>query len=226
MVLSISKNELVDLTCHQLDAIFPLTIWEREIIDSVIDEVLHRCEVCFEASTDRYYSKEGQTYFNILHADQHAVYLYFLSNSIYKRFPEHLALAEKVFRLNKMFNANDIYCTVELPPIFKLVHSIGIVIAPGTKIGNYFKITHNCTLGNNNGHVPELDDWVFMMPGSKIAGKSHIGTHSVIASNTYIKDCDIPPYSLVFGSSPNLIIKPNTPQMIEHSNLAVFKIKK
>lgn len=123
-----------------------------------------------------------------------------------------------------MLNACDIYCTVELPPIFKIGHSLGTVIAPGTKIGNYFYILQNCTLGNNNGHVPVLEDWVFMMPGSKVVGKSHIGHHSVIASNTYIKDCDIPPYSIVFGSSPNLVIKRNNAKkMYTHSLLAQFK---
>ncbi len=238
MILSINKEDVIAITEYQVNSIFPITTEEKGIIKENIDTVLSRCERCFEASTDRYYSKNGQTYFDILHADQHSVFLYFLSNTIYKQYISILKeeqsiekfdpliykrLAEKVFRLNKMLNACDIYCTVELPPIFKIVHSLGTVIAPGTQIGNYFKITHHCTLGNNNGNLPVLDDWVFMMPGSKIVGKSHIGHHSVIASNTYIKDCDIPPYSIVFGSSPNLIIKKNSPEMYVHSNLAVFK---
>ena len=126
-----------------------------------------------------------------------------------------------------MFNACDIYCTVELPSIFKIAHSLGTVIAPGTKIGNYFYISQNCTLGNNKGHVPVLEDWVFMMPGSKIVGESHIGHHSIIASNTYIKGCDIPPYSIVFGSSPNLVIKSNNIEMYSSNSLLTqFKEQK
>ena len=72
-------------------------------------------------------------------------------------------MAEKVYRLNKMMNGNDIYCSVEMPEIFKIEHSIGTIIAPGCKIGNYFKISQNCTLGNNNGCLPVLGEHVYML---------------------------------------------------------------
>ena len=47
-----------------------------------------------------------------------------------------------------------------------------------------------------------------MMSDSKILGNSIIGDHCIIAANAYVKDTNIPDHSLVFGQSPNLIIKP------------------
>ena len=86
MILSISKKELIAITEHQINSIFPITSDEKNIIEESIDSVLLRCEKCFEANTDRYYSQNGQCYFDILHADQHCVFLYFLSNTIYKQY--------------------------------------------------------------------------------------------------------------------------------------------
>jgi len=48
---------------------------------------------------------------------------------------------------------------------------------------------------------------VRMMSGSKILGECIVGDHVVFSANTYIKDTDIPSCSIVFGSSPNLVIK-------------------
>jgi len=46
-----------------------------------------------------------------------------------------------------------------------------------------------------------------MYSGSKIIGKSVIGNNVTIAANTYIKDAEIPNGAMVFGQSPNLVIK-------------------
>lgn len=46
-----------------------------------------------------------------------------------------------------------------------------------------------------------------MCSNSKILGKSKIGDNVIVSANTYIKDEDIPDNSLVFGQSPNLVIK-------------------
>ncbi len=46
-----------------------------------------------------------------------------------------------------------------------------------------------------------------MMGDSKILGRSNMGDYVIFAANTYVIDTDIPSGSLVFGQSPNLIIK-------------------
>ena len=56
---------------------------------------------------------------------------------------------------------------------------------------------------------PIFDENVSMLVGSKVIGNSRIGSNTIIGANTFIKDQDIPKDSIVFGSSPNLTIKPN-----------------
>lgn len=220
MEISISKEELLKLTIHQLENIFFIGLEEKESIRLILDSVLLRCERCFSKITCRYYSSENNVYFSPLHSDQHAVFLYFLSNSLLHIGEKNLA--EKVYRLNKMMNGNDIYCSVEMPEIFKIEHSIGTIIAPGCKIGNYFKISQNCTLGNNNGCLPVLGEHVYMLSGSKIIGNSNIGDHVIVSANTYIKDTDIPSGSIVFPAIRGVVIKPIPERILHYNNITLF----
>lgn len=222
MEISISKDELLKLTIHQLQSIFFISSEETDAINTILDSVLERCERCFSKITCRYYSSEDKVRFSPLHSDQHAVFLYFLSNSLYHTGTENKTLAEKVYRLNKMMNGNDIYCSVELPEIFKIEHSIGTIIAPGSKIGNYFKISQNCTLGNNNGCLPVLGEHVYMLSGSKIIGNSVIGDNVIISANTYIKDTNIPSGSIVFPAVKGVIIKPIPEKILGYNNITLF----
>ncbi len=220
MEISISKDELFQLTIHQLENIFFIKPEETESVRQILDSVLLRCERCFSKITCRYYSFEDKVYFSPLHSDQHAVFLYFLSNSLLQVGEKNLA--EKVYRLNKMMNGNDIYCSVELPEVFKIEHSIGTIIAPGCKIGNYFKISQNCTLGNNNGHLPVLGEHVYMLSGSKIIGNSNIGDHVIISANTYVKDTDIPSRSIVFPAIRGVVVKPIPEKILNYNNITLF----
>jgi len=93
-----------------------------------------------------------------------------------------------------------------MPDVFSLDHPVGSVMGRA-EYGNYFSFTQNCTVGNNKGIYPTIGENVTMMSGSKILGKTKIGNNAIIAANTYIKDTDIPSNCLVFGQSPNLVIK-------------------
>lgn len=46
-----------------------------------------------------------------------------------------------------------------------------------------------------------------MCMNTAIIGDSHIGDNVTLGAGALVKDTDIPPNSLVFGQSPNLIIK-------------------
>jgi serine O-acetyltransferase len=103
-------------------------------------------------------------------------------------------------------NAVDLYYEVVLPRIFYLDHPVGTVLGRAV-YGDYFSFTQNCSVGHNKGVYPVIGENVRMMPGSMILGRSRIGDNVIVSANTYIKDTDIPSCSVVFGSSPNLIIK-------------------
>jgi serine O-acetyltransferase len=73
--------------------------------------------------------------------------------------------------------------------------------------GSHFVFSQNCTVGNVNGIYPVIGRGVTMSSGTSILGRSAIGDCCILGSGALVKDTDIPPFSLVFGQSPNLTIK-------------------
>lgn len=63
--------------------------------------------------------------------------------------------------------------------------------------------------GGNKDKYPILGQKVKMFSNSKVIGNSTIGDNVIIAANAYVKDTDIESNSIVFGMSPNLIVKKN-----------------
>jgi serine O-acetyltransferase len=47
-----------------------------------------------------------------------------------------------------------------------------------------------------------------MMSGAKVIGRCTVGDNVIFTANVYLKDTDIPACSMVFGSVPDLVIKP------------------
>lgn len=65
----------------------------------------------------------------------------------------------------------------------------------------------NCTVGNNKGIYPTLGINFRMCANSTILGNCHVGDNVTLGAGALVKDQDIPSNSLVFGQSPNLVIK-------------------
>ena len=163
--------------------------------------------VNFSKNKNKYYSKDWRRPILILyHSGQYTVFLYYFSNTVFKKDKNNRRLADKVYYLNKVMNSCDLFYEVELPEIFMLDHPVGTVIGRA-KFGNYFSFTQNCTIGNNNNIFPVIGEHVTLSANSMILGNSKIGNNVILGAGTCIKDHDIPDNSLVFGSSPNLIIK-------------------
>lgn len=205
MICDYSDSYLIELISVQLKT-FIVTDEEIKIITNILPEVNDRVEVCFSHSKNKYYKKEGQVFFNPFHSGQWCIFLYFLSNTLFQKSQSFNKLCDKVYYLNRMLNSCDLFYEVNLPDIFFLDHPIGSVIGRGT-FNDYFSFTQGCTIGNNKGIFPVIGENVKMHSNSKIIGDSKIGNNVVIASNTYIKDTNVPNNSIVFGSSPNLIFK-------------------
>jgi serine O-acetyltransferase len=207
MILEISRSKLQKLVINQIESLFTLSHGkERNILLSCIDMALERSEYCFSYTKNKYYSKDGETYFNPFHSGQNSIFLYFLSNSIFSSYPEAHNLADRVYYLNKTLNGLDLFYQVEMPSIFFLDHPVGSVLGRA-KYSERFSFSQNCTVGNNKGIYPTFGQNVKMMAGSKVLGNCRIGSNVIISANSYIKDFDIPSCSLVFGISPNLVIK-------------------
>lgn len=204
MRTSIPQEEITSLTIHQLNSFFPILNEEQNLICSLINRVLHRIEMNFSSNPNKYYSRDGETYFNPFHSGQYCIYLYFLSNEVWKAGND--LLADKIYYLNKIMNGLDMFYQVELPDYFSLDHPVGSVIGRG-HYSDGFSFGQNCTVGNNKGIYPTLGYNFRMCANSTILGNCHVGDNVTLGAGTLVKDQDIPSDSLVFGQSPILLIK-------------------
>lgn len=206
MIFEIPKADILKGLIHQLTSFFSISDTEIDTIHSLSDRVFKRCEYNFSKNENKYYSRADEVYFNPYHAGQYTVFLYYFSNTIFKEQKDCIRLADKIYYLNRTMNACDLFYEVVLPEIFMLDHPLGSVIGRG-QFGNYFAFSQNCTVGNNNNVFPVIGEHVTMSANTMILGNSNIGNHVILGAGACVKDQDIPDHSLVFGSSPNLIIK-------------------
>lgn len=206
MIFEIEKEDILKGLIRQLNSFFSISTIEVDVINSLIEPVLERCEFNFSKNNNKYYSKLGEAYFNPYHSGQYTLFLYYFSNTIFNKKKDFLKLADKIYYLNRIMNACDLFYEVALPEIFMLDHPLGSVMGRA-KFGNYFSFSQNCTVGNNNDIFPTIGDHVKMTANTMILGNCKIGNHVILGAGACVKDQDIPANSLVFGSSPNLIIK-------------------
>lgn len=191
---------------QQLTSLFIYSPEDDVALDDALMDVFQRCEKCFAAISNKYYQQNGQTCFNPFHSGQYSIFLYYLSNTIWALGNRYRSLADRVYYLNKALNGLDLYFEVGMPDIFFLDHPVGSVLGRA-KYGNYLSFFQNCTVGNNMGVYPEIGENVCLLSGAKVLGNCIVGDNVIISANAYVKDQNIPSCSIVFGSSPNLIIK-------------------
>ncbi len=206
MLFEIPKDAVLKLMIGQISTFFSISANEVNTINTLSDEVFERCDVCFSKNENKYYSREGKTYFNPFHSGQYTVFLYYFSNTIFKNKKDQIRLADKIYYLNKIMNSCDLFYEIELPKYFSLDQPVGSVLGRAS-YGNFFKFTQNCTVGSNKNKYPTFGDHVTMTASAMVFGDSKIGNNVTIGVGAIVKDEDIPDNSLVFGQSPNLIIK-------------------
>jgi serine O-acetyltransferase len=204
MITSIPISDIESLLIRQLDNMFGLVEEEKKIVKKAMEGGVKRLERCFDKNPNKYYHRDGETFFNPFQSAQYNIFLYFMSNEIWKS--GNSLLADKVYYLNKVLNANDLFYEVELPEYFKCDHPVGSVMGRA-QYGTGFSFAQNCTVGNNHGIYPVIGENVRMCAYSSILGDCHIGDNVILGAHASVKDQDIPANSLVFGQSPNLIIK-------------------
>jgi serine O-acetyltransferase len=205
MEIETGEAGLLALLKRQLGALFAFdAARETAALEAGARQGLARAEKCFAAMTGKYFRREGKVYFNPFHSGQYTVFLYFVSHAVWRGGAP--LLADRVYYLNKALNGLDLFYEVEMPDIFFTDHPVGSVIGRG-RFGDGFSFTQNCTVGNNKGVYPTFGRNVSLMSGAKVIGDTQVGDNVIFAANTYVKDARIPSNSLVFGSSPDLVIK-------------------
>jgi serine O-acetyltransferase len=178
----------------------------------VTREAAERARHCFAHVRHPSFGDDETVIFDHLHGDQYTMFVYYASHSAFAA--GDLALAKKLFLLNKALNG--FFCLYDtlLPPVMFLNHAIGTVIGRGT-YGNYLLVTQNVTFGKDRDEAPVVGEGVIVYGGATIAGATTIGDKTVIAANTSLRNAHVPAESVVAGTSPDLVIRPRKRHLTE-----------
>jgi serine O-acetyltransferase len=198
---SLDVKELGRYVCAQLETFFPDGRTTAPLL-ARIPEALLRLAPSIEAV--RLWTP-GE--FDHLHSSQYCMFLYWLARCVWLA-EQDRGLCNKLFGLNKMLNAIDLFYEIAMPDVFFIGHSVGIVLAKA-EYGSHLVLYQNCTVGKNHGRAPVLEDGVILYPHSAVLGSAHIGRRSVLAQGASVIDRAVPPRSLVFRSSgPEPALRP------------------
>lgn len=211
---SLSENELINYVTKQLNFHFPDHMVSADRLAPCVHRALQRIEHCFSKINIKYYFDGNCLTFNHLNTDQYAIFLYYLSNTIWREDNDD-KLASKVYYLNKALNCLDAFYEVNLPDIFILVHPLGAVLGRG-EYQDYFVAYQGATVGSNkNQEYPKIGKGVAMYGGSALIGNCKISDNCLISAGTMVMDKDVPPDMVVFGRYPDISYKKTKKSVIE-----------
>lgn len=215
MKLSLPSERLAAYVAKQIETFFPDNAMAGSTFISYIAPALERLEYCFSRINNKYFFDGSETVFNHLHSDQYAIFLYYLSNTIWRRNADEL-LASKVYYLNKALHALDAFYEVILPEVFLLVHPVGTVLGRGT-YGNHFVAYQRCTVGANlSGEYPTIKEGTVLYGDSVIIGRSHLGKNSWVSAGSLLMDIKVPSDQVIFGRHPKVHWKPAERSVVDH----------
>ena len=165
----------------------------RKAVHAHLDEALERMHVCINAC-----APWRPDQFNVLQSSQHCIFLYFLSNTIYRRSGD-TAAATRLFLMNKALNGIDLFYEIQMPPVFYIGHSVGIVLAKAT-YGNYLVLYQNSTVGRHKDQIPVIGDRVVLYPNTAVIGRSVIGNDAVLSQGVSAVNKKVPDGVIAFRS--------------------------
>lgn len=199
MIFSIKKKDLLYYTINQIQNLFPdRETYKNDQIFPYFNRSIERMEYCFSKIDNKYFSDGENSIFNHLNGDQYSMYLYFLSNTLYKEGYKKSFL-EKLFLLNKSLHGIDIFYEIELPDIFLFVHPLGTVLGRAT-YSNYLIVYQRCNVGANKNIYPTIGEHTTLHPGASVLGDCKIGNNCKIGANALVLDMNIKDNSLYVGN--------------------------
>lgn len=169
---------------------------------------MKRLEHCFSHIRRKYYAQDGDVAFDHLNSDHFASFLYLLANTIWRE-TGAMETPTRLFYLNKILHGLDLFYSVELPPVFMLVHPLGTVLGHA-RYGNYLVVYQNVTVGADaTGPYPSFGTGTILYARSAVVGDCTLGDNVVLGANAFLLNTSVPPNSLVVGQYPRHRILPN-----------------
>lgn len=202
----LSAERLAAYVARQVSGLFP----DREVsgveLLRYVGTALERLDCSLGGMTDKYLPPGGERMFNHRNTDHYAMFLYLVSNSVF-RLEGEPELAEKTYALNKALHALDVFYEVALPEIFFFQHPVGTVLGRA-RYSNYLAVYQRCTIGGKDRVYPTIGEGVVLYGGCAIIGNCRVGNNVWLSTGSGVMQQDIPDNSVVFGQSPALTIKP------------------
>lgn len=194
MKLSLEKRMLMEYTKRQLEFYVPDGyIISDEVFEISLEIALDRCEKCFKHILLPGYHKEKNVFFYHLHQDQHATFLYFLGNTLWKEYGEKI-LCDKLMNLNRILHNFFLSYKCPMPDIFILAHPVGSIIGNANYSDGLY-ISQNVTINTHINSEGKLDLDIgrgcFLGAGAKIIGNRPIGDRVSIGVDTLIYNKEI-----------------------------------
>jgi serine O-acetyltransferase len=181
-----TPDALVGFVCRQLAHVIPDGHDARAAVATALPAALQRTRRCI-AGVRAWQAGD----FDPLVSGQYASFLYLLGNELWARHDD-AATATRLFLLNKSLHGLELFHEVELPEVFFLSHTPGLVFAKAS-YGNRLVVHQACTIGRKvGGERPVLGERVVLFPGSMVIGCCHVRDGSVVAPGVCLVDTDTP----------------------------------
>ncbi|MCR8659879.1 hypothetical protein [Paenibacillus endoradicis] len=196
MKMSLTNAQLKQYILHQIIHFFPddKSYSGDQLFELALQRALERTEYCFQHVALPAFHQDGITKFSHLHSDQYTLFLWFLSNEVWKGY-EDTELASKLFYLNKILNGVLCMYDAGMPNIFLIVHGGGVVLGKA-QYDDFFVCYQGCTVGAIEGVYPVLGKGVAMAPHSSIIGQCHVGHRVTIGNQALLRNTNVPSDSL------------------------------
>lgn len=196
---------MVEILLNQLAFFGELSVNEKELINAYFSSAKNLVDNCQNRIV-----KERRT-LNYFNSHYSMMFLYKLARIIYQKEP-HInssdSVNEKLYLLNRMLNAIDLYYKIDMPDLFLIGHGLGSVFSHA-KYSEYFVVYQNVTIGMQDGKYPEIGERVVIYPNCVVIGDCRIGNNSVIGSGTSLINKSIPDNCVAFEKDGKLTIREN-----------------
>jgi serine O-acetyltransferase len=176
-------------------------------LSTELSVVYPRIERQFGRIRNKYFRNDKGPLLRVAHNAQYTIFLYQLARCTFEN--GNRSIADRIYSLLRIVSSIDLYYEVKLPELWACDHPLGSVIGRGqfTPDATLF-FTQNCNIGNNRGIYPQIEGNLHMYANASLLGDTRIRGNVVLSNGAYALDAGELRDCLVFGRSPDLVIKP------------------
>ena len=205
-----TRESLLAYTVAQCAAVVPdgREAAFRATADAHLDEALERLHRCINAC-----APWRPDEFNVLQSSQHAIYLYFLANTIWRRSGDTES-PTRLFLMNKALNGIDLFYEIAMPQVFYIGHSVGIVLAKAI-YGEFLVLYQNSTVGRHKDQIPVIGQRVVLYPNTAVIGRSVVEDDAVVSQGVSVVNKHVPKGAMAFAGPPGeLVFRPRPDDLL------------